>query len=181
MTNPAYLPCQPSRFTLDGIPQFQVRGISSEACFQNRGTEHYGPSTGMRVHNAWHISWASSDVASLTPAPPTLPCPSNPSVVIPSWTPGATVDPGLSGQCSSQTNDGVDRWSGSTSSGFQFLAIGLPVIGVVLIAAWAGWWWRRRSRRRREKLERAQALALQLADQEGVSRPSAGLGQPKET
>jgi hypothetical protein len=95
-------------------------------------------------------------------------------VVIPSWTPGATVDPSLSGQC--YQNDGVDRWSASTSRGFEFLAYGLPVIGVVVIAAWAGWWCHRRSRRRRDKPGAGSAAG----DQEGISQ-SADSGLPKET
>jgi hypothetical protein len=172
-----------------GLPQLWDQGISYEACFQNRGTEAYGPSTGMRVHNAWHISWATTDLSSLSPTPPTVPCPTNPSVVIPSWTPGATIDPSLSGNCNQ--GDVQEHWSESATREFEFLVYGMPVIGLVLIFLAAGCWCHKRDRPRMDETVH-RALASQSVvntnrdgtaagnQEEGISR-GAGSEQPKET
>ncbi|KAL2127333.1 hypothetical protein VTI74DRAFT_10894 [Chaetomium olivicolor] len=152
--------CCSSGFRFNFVNGFPVQGIPSEACYQNLGTEPRAgpPSTGLRAHNAWHISWAFSDTLSLSPTPPALPCPSDPSVVISSWTPGAVVDPSLSSLCNH--NDGVSTWSPSETRSLWFLIVGLPLIVVTVIAAWSGWGCHRRSRRHRAKLEKMAALQL---------------------
>ncbi|KAK4041115.1 hypothetical protein C8A01DRAFT_15092 [Parachaetomium inaequale] len=179
--------CCSSGFRFGFVNNFPVQGIPPEACFQNLGTEPGAdpPSTGLRAHNAWHISWASSDIPSLSPAPPALPCPSDGNMVISSWAPGATVDPSLSGLCNH--NDGVSRMSPSDTRSFWFLVVGLPLIVVAVIAAWSGWWCHRRSRRHRAKLERAAGLQLassaggmSAGDRERILR-TAGSEHPKET
>ncbi|OAA55281.1 hypothetical protein SPI_08376 [Niveomyces insectorum RCEF 264] len=43
--------------------------------------------TSLQVHDAWHISWASADVSTLSPPPPTLTC----GTALSSWVPGAAV------------------------------------------------------------------------------------------
>ncbi|KAK4158278.1 hypothetical protein C8A00DRAFT_28784 [Chaetomidium leptoderma] len=181
--------CCSSRFRFGFVNSFPVQGIPPEACYQNLGTEPGAdepPSTGLRAHNAWHISWASSDIPSLSPTPPALPCPSDPSVMISSWTPGATVDPSLSSLCN--RNNGESTWSSSDAKSYVFVVVGLPLIAVAIIATWFGCWCHRRARRHRAKLERAAALQLassgggmSAGDQERIQLRTAGSEQPKET
>ncbi|KAH6628875.1 hypothetical protein F5144DRAFT_580364 [Chaetomium tenue] len=87
-----------------------IEGISYRACFQTidgGATTASAPSSGLRVHNAWRIAWESSDITSMSPTPPQLPC-SNPGMVkISSWVPGATLDLALaSGTCESSPQGG---------------------------------------------------------------------------
>ena len=182
MTNLNFV-VSPSGFSLDFFARPQVQGISTAACLQNRGTGHHVPSTGMRAHNPWLISWASSDLASLSPAPPTVPCSSDPTVVITFWTPGATVDPDLSSKC--DQNDGAERWSASATQNYWFMVVGLPLLFAVLIAWSTGCFCYGRARRHRAKLERAAALELvrtgaPISAGDRESRlPAAGSEQPK--
>ncbi|KAK4031702.1 hypothetical protein C8A01DRAFT_51311 [Parachaetomium inaequale] len=145
--------CCSSAFYFDYVNSFTAQGIDSEACLQNLGTESGAdmapPSTGLRAHNAWHISWASSDIPSLSPTPPALPCPSDRHVVIYSWTPGATVDPSLSSECN--RHDGEPSGSNSDFTRLIWFAlVGVPIIIVAIIATSVWVWYRRRRRRNRE-------------------------------
>jgi hypothetical protein len=104
-------------------------------------------------------------------------------VVITFWTPGATVDPELSGECDHY--DGGGGWSASTKPEFWFVVVGLPLICAVLIAWVTGCCCYGSARRRRDELERAAALELastgapiSAADRENRI-PAAGSEQPK--
>ncbi|KAF2994335.1 hypothetical protein E8E14_003117 [Neopestalotiopsis sp. 37M] len=98
------------------------------------------------VHNAWQISWESSDVATLSPSPPLLPCFYSP---LSSWIPGETVDPSF--YASACPNDGESHWSDSSVQGFFFIVIGLPIIGFLGIVTCIAVCCCRRRRRKRAK------------------------------
>lgn len=69
---------------------------------------------------AWHISWQTTDVATLSPQPPTLEA----GEIIPSWVPGSALDRPIR-----------DNWGvGMSPSLFWFLVVGIPLIVVALIA-----------------------------------------------
>lgn len=53
----------------------------------------YGYTNGIRAHYPWIIKWEATDTTSLTPSPPDLGMTSQ-DVVLRSWVPGETVEPG---------------------------------------------------------------------------------------
>ncbi|KAL1955659.1 hypothetical protein VTO42DRAFT_8204 [Malbranchea cinnamomea] len=109
---------------------------------------------GIQVHQAWHISWAESDTSTLTPSLPEL----TSSKLVPTWTPGQTIPPGMYDR-ESGSNDGPRGLGGVV----WFLMIGIPIIGVVLIAL-AVWFCIRHRRAKREQRERRAAMDAALLD-----------------
>lgn len=91
-----------------------------------------------RVHNAWRISWDAADVSLLSPPPPAFAtCSTTP--VIPSWAPGATVEPLL---CATQSWQSSQSAGGSPNDGamdgspeMYFAIIGMPIIGFLIVVA----------------------------------------------
>ncbi|KAG2010866.1 hypothetical protein GB937_007409 [Aspergillus fischeri] len=113
------------------------------------GTLSHGQGTrvlftdGIQVHQAWAISWAASDTNTMSPSLPLL----TNSMVVPTWVPGEIIPPGM-----------YDRGSdGSDMPGWEpimrFIMIGVPIIGVALIAScvWACIWCRRVRRKERQE------------------------------
>ncbi|RKU41818.1 hypothetical protein DL546_003840 [Coniochaeta pulveracea] len=137
--------------TIDGYrPGSPGEGISTEACFATMtdspaaptATTASSPGPSFRVHNAWHISWAATDISSLSPIPPSFStCGVLP--VIPSWAPGATVEPV---KCHTPDEGGLP-----SGPGFMFVLIGLPVGGFLVLVAIC-WLCFRQCRRRRRAL-----------------------------
>ncbi|GFF23494.1 hypothetical protein IFM58399_00312 [Aspergillus lentulus] len=98
---------------------------------------------GIQVHEAWAISWAGSDTATMSPSLPTL----TNSMIVPTWVPGEIIPPGR-----------YDRgYEGSDMPGWEpilrFLMIGVPIIGVALFATsvWCCIWCRRVRRKERQQ------------------------------
>jgi hypothetical protein len=111
---------------------WSIPGVRSPACFRDMSATAPPESSsvlfpnGMHVHNAWHIAWASSDRASLSPTPPVLDYHQSFSV----WAPGEPVT--STGSCPDcDTDDG--HFDGPL---IVFLVIGLPVIGLALMISW---------------------------------------------
>ncbi|KAL3440396.1 hypothetical protein BJX65DRAFT_314816 [Aspergillus insuetus] len=102
---------------------------------------------GLRVHNAWHITWEASDVPSLSPSPPDLG--SCTTLALATWVPGTPVD--AESLACGTTNDGASHSSNSDTALFRFLVIGIPVIAVVVLGVGAVVFWRRRRRRKGEE------------------------------
>ncbi|KAG2027134.1 hypothetical protein GB937_000872 [Aspergillus fischeri] len=99
---------------------------------------------GIQVHQAWAISWAGSDTATMSPSLPLL----TNSMIVPTWVPGEIIPPGR-----------YDRgYEGSDMPGWEpilrFIMIGVPIIGVALLAAcvWCCIWrWRVRREERQQR------------------------------
>jgi len=130
-----------------------IENVVSPACFkavsattpapQTTTSTDFGFPDGLRVHNAWHITWASSDRAALSPTPPLLTCTGG---QIQTWVPGQPVD---HYDCPDSPKDGIKISQGA----IYFLAIGLPIIVVVLVAACCTCcFWRRCKERRARKV-----------------------------
>jgi hypothetical protein len=103
-------------------------------------TEIMGTFTeGMIVHRAWHVSWAASDTASMSPSLPPL----TSGKYLATWEPGQVIADGMYDHHNGN-NSGVGGWS----SLIYFAAIGVPLIGVALITC-GGWLLCRKRRKRR--------------------------------
>ncbi|KAK2035411.1 hypothetical protein LX32DRAFT_688714 [Colletotrichum zoysiae] len=77
------------------------------------------------VHEAWEVTWAASDTATLTPKLPTL----TSYMVVPTWTPGEYIPDGYydpKPQDHLVTIDEKALW---------FLIIGMPIIGALMIGS----------------------------------------------
>jgi hypothetical protein len=94
---------------------------------------------GMIVHRAWHVSWAASDTASMSPSLPPL----TSGKYLATWEPGEVIADGMYDHHNGN-NSGVGGWS----SLIYFAAIGVPLIGVALITC-GGWLLCRKRRKRR--------------------------------
>lgn len=142
-----------SGYSLDWpLSQLSIESVASPACFKAIGdatatTDELSASTsaalptssggsttsanhattlfpeGVQIHNAWHISWASSDTSTLSPAPPDLSC----SQFLATWVPGEATP-------STACRNAEDHGSMGTSL-FWFLVIGLPIIALVLVGS----------------------------------------------
>ncbi|KAL2810105.1 hypothetical protein BJX63DRAFT_434625 [Aspergillus granulosus] len=158
--------CCSSGFTLSYLSGIPIPDTAANACFQPIPTTAPSPSStttdpdtqtttaatnpfphGLRVHEAWHITWEASDASTLSPSPPDLG--SCTTIALESWVPGAPVDSG-SLACRS-SSDGTSHSSSSDTALFRFLVIGIPVIGVVVIGFGAVFCWRRRRKRGRDR------------------------------
>ncbi|KAK2005998.1 hypothetical protein LZ32DRAFT_611622 [Colletotrichum eremochloae] len=78
------------------------------------------------VHEAWVVTWAASDTATLTPKLPTL----TSSMLVPTWTPGERIP---DGQWDNPQRLSSERWL--EGSLLYFLIIGMPIIGALMIAS----------------------------------------------
>lgn len=94
---------------------------------------------GMIVHRAWHVSWAESDTASMSPSLPPL----TSGKYLATWEPGQVIADGA-----------YDHHNGDNSGGrgwptvLYFAAIGAPLIFVAFITC-GGWLLCRKQRKRR--------------------------------
>ncbi|EEU47095.1 uncharacterized protein NECHADRAFT_36784 [Fusarium vanettenii 77-13-4] len=90
------------------------------------------------IHQAWAITWASSDRTHLSPQPPTL----TNNELIPSWKPPEFVPTTRPAQENPDTGQQY-----ISNSAVWFLMVGLPIIVVFLFAGLCFWGIRRRRRR----------------------------------
>lgn len=90
------------------------------------------------IHQAWAITWASSDRTHLSPQPPTL----THSELISSWKPPESVPTTRPAQENPDTGQQY-----ISNSAVWFLMVGLPIIVVLLFAGLCFWGIRRRRRR----------------------------------
>ncbi|KAH8659816.1 hypothetical protein BX600DRAFT_551376 [Xylariales sp. PMI_506] len=163
--------CCASGFKLTYNARLPISGLSETVCIETavrdvttistiRSDVHVTqvepqfPTGGFRVHTAWHISWGPSDTATLTPSPPPLPSCATSALSI--WVPGASVNSSLLGSpCSSVE----EHWSSSQTSGFLFMAIGIPIIVLALLCGCLGCWCRQLRRKKSLKTGQGQAGA----------------------
>ncbi|KAK4031653.1 hypothetical protein C8A01DRAFT_21172, partial [Parachaetomium inaequale] len=118
-----------------GVPVTHKKTFSAAYCCSRHFTH------GMLPNNRWrgrHHRITLSDIPSLSPTPPQLPC--STSAVVP----GATVEPDLVSRGTCNSNDGILRMSSGRTGTFWFLAVGLPIIILAIIATCVGVWYRRR-------------------------------------
>ncbi|KAJ5376664.1 hypothetical protein N7509_013550 [Penicillium cosmopolitanum] len=94
---------------------------------------------GMIVHRAWHVTWAESDTATMSPSLPPL----TSGKYLAVWKPGQGVPDGAFDHHNGD-NSGVRGWN----SLLYFAMIGVPIIGVAILAC-GGWLCIRRRRKRR--------------------------------
>ncbi|KAF4201920.1 hypothetical protein CNMCM8927_000946 [Aspergillus lentulus] len=94
--------CCSKRFTLSTLYGLPIPGTSLPACFQSVSATTAllprqtipSPVPTVRMHEAWHITWASTDVPTLHPPPPDIGACT--ALALSSWVPGAAVEGGLS-------------------------------------------------------------------------------------
>jgi hypothetical protein len=96
---------------------------------------------GMIVHRAWHVTWAGSDTATMSPSLPPL----TSGKYLAVWKPGQGVPDGAFDHHNGD-NSGVRGWN----SLLYFAMIGVPIIGVAILAC-GGWLCIRRRRKRRAR------------------------------
>lgn len=124
-----------------------IQGVSSLACFKDPSATvlptPVAYPNGMQIHNAWHISWNSSDIKFLSPTPPALDC----SQYIPTWVPGQSV-----AETSCSNPDDTSLYPAPV---LWFLAVGIPLITVALIAACCTLCFRHRRKERKARESRA--------------------------
>jgi hypothetical protein len=142
----------PKGYTIQRFYDISIPGIRRPACVKTAEATILPDVTSThptitQVHNAWHIAWALSDRASLSPAPPMLSCPGA-GQSLATWVPGETVpqntcDPDAS-------NSGGTKWPQSL---INFLMMGLPIIFVALVACCCTVCICRRRKRRRARRE----------------------------
>ncbi|OBT95626.1 hypothetical protein VE01_05911 [Pseudogymnoascus verrucosus] len=82
---------------------------------------------GIQIHNAYQITWASSDKPTLSPTPPDFS--SGCSATLSKWVPGEPVG---AMECNNRSDGG-----GAGRAGWMvFIMVGVPVIVVVFVASW---------------------------------------------
>lgn len=131
------------------------------------GLSNYQDSSAMdgtfMVHQAWEISWGSSERSDLTPMPLTL----TDGERVSSWKPGETLPD------DSRPTESFDQSQGYiSSSAVWFLMVGIPIIVFVLIA---GCCWVCIRRRIREGRIRVAAVAASPLTQASDRRSSVTL------
>ncbi|WQF90323.1 hypothetical protein CDEST_15337 [Colletotrichum destructivum] len=82
------------------------------------------------VHEAWAITWAASDTATLTPKLPTL----TNSMEIPTWIPGQIIRDGEYDPSPTPTRR-PDHGPYMGEGALYFLMIGMPIIGAIMIGS----------------------------------------------
>ncbi|VUC37056.1 unnamed protein product [Clonostachys rosea] len=148
-------------------------------------TYTFSPSSGTTstwIHNAWHISWDSTDAATLTPSPPTPRCSTS---GIYRWIPGESLgnhSSVLGSECQQQET-GNTRGLGL----YIFLVAGLPtIIGLIFIGGcvYACTSSSKESSRRRERAAEASFAANQVgqaSQNQGKTQPAVQETIPLET
>ncbi|KAJ5121653.1 uncharacterized protein N7515_009614 [Penicillium bovifimosum] len=96
---------------------------------------------GVIVHRAWHVTWAESDTATMSPSLPPL----TSGKYLARWEPGQAVPDGWYDRHNGD-NSGIRGWS----SLLYFTEIGVPLIGVAILACGA-WLCIRRRRKHRAR------------------------------
>ncbi len=81
--------------------------------------------SGVLMHEAWHVSWRGADTSTLSPSLPALTLGESFKTWVPGQSQTQTPSPGRGGEQPDHSWDGVLR----------FLMIGLPIIVVGLVAA----------------------------------------------
>jgi len=141
-----------SGFVPSHVVNLVVEGISPPACFQTiavKATARSAPA-GLRVHNAWQISWASSDIASLSPPPPQLPC--STGIALASWVPGINPVPSAN-ICRNYIEQIQEHGPDVNVIGPWVAVIGVPnIFAALLVTCLVGWCRRRRRDKRKQTL-----------------------------
>lgn len=144
-----------------------IPGTALPACFQSVSATTAllprqtipSPVPTVRMHEAWHISWASTDVPTLHPPPPDIG--SCTALALSSWVPGAAVEGGLICESSSGEPPGPTNTSNSQSYHDRasdtatrwFLIVGLPLIAFFAVVGCCICACCRHQRRRKKRLE----------------------------
>ncbi|PGH08765.1 hypothetical protein AJ79_05864 [Helicocarpus griseus UAMH5409] len=140
--------CQPSGWDIGGNGNFQ---FSPAVCPSGWGYNELGTFTGgVQIHEAWHITWQDTDTSTLSPQLPSLPT----HHVVWTWSPGETIKPVEY----STSLRGMEPL-------LRFIMIGIPIIGVTVIASIV-WCCIRRHKKKKEKKREAlepQEIALSRA------------------
>ncbi|OBT78200.1 hypothetical protein VF21_02708 [Pseudogymnoascus sp. 05NY08] len=141
--------CCASGYTLNN-PQVTLPSLDDLACISAVGvpspsttstttsTLSSGPEPppyphGIQIHNAYQITWASTDKPTLSPTPPDFNygCSATLSV----WVPGESVG-------SLECNNRSDGGGAGKGVGMVFIMVGIPVIVVVFVGAWCTYCYR---------------------------------------
>jgi hypothetical protein len=81
---------------------------------------------GVIIHRAWHVSWADSDTASMSPSLPPL----TSGKYLDHWEPGQVIPDGAFDHHNGRDSGGGQGWP----SEYYFAAIGAPLIFVAFLA-----------------------------------------------
>lgn len=155
------------RFTLSTLYGLPIPGTSLPACFQSVSATTAllprqtipSPVPTVRMHEAWHITWASTDVPTLHPPPPDIGACT--ALALSSWVPGAAVEGGLVCESSSgeppvptNTNNSENYHDRESDTATRwFLIVGLPIIAVFAVAGCCICACCRQKKRRKKRLE----------------------------
>ena len=117
---------------------------------------------GLQVHEAWHITWQQTDLATLSPVPPDL---AN-YTLIPTWVPGSPVVAAVSSSESPAPSATAPSPAAPSSrgGGLGFSIIWIVIIAVVVgvgLAVIVGVCWRRAIKRRRNAASAPEQTELQ--------------------
>ncbi|GAQ09142.1 hypothetical protein ALT_6463 [Aspergillus lentulus] len=159
--------CCSKRFTLSTLYGLPIPGTSLPACFQSVSATTAllprqtipSPVPTVRMHEAWHITWASTDVPTLHPPPPDIGACT--ALALSSWVPGAAVEGGLVCESSSgeppvptNTNNSENYHDRESDTATRwFLIVGLPIIAVFAVAGCCICACCRQKKRRKKRLE----------------------------
>ncbi len=118
---------------------------------------------GLQVHEAWHITWQQSDLATLSPAPPDL---AN-YTLIPTWVPGSPVVAAVATSSEGPAPSATAPSPAAPSS--KGHGLGLSIIWIVILsvavgaglAICVGVTWRRAIKRRRHAAAAPEQTELQ--------------------
>ncbi|KAK1758097.1 hypothetical protein QBC47DRAFT_458289 [Echria macrotheca] len=114
---------------------------------------------GIALHDPYLIEWHTTDLPSLSPAPPSpLPC----DATLATWTPGSPV-PTLN--CSSSFESDLhshgSEWGPGTTAVIWFCAIGLPLLFFFAVLACVGCYCRSKVRERDERRQKEVVKAIE--------------------
>ncbi|GLI73037.1 hypothetical protein PoHVEF18_001235 [Penicillium ochrochloron] len=99
---------------------------------------------GMIVHRAWHVSWAESDTASMSPSLPPL----TSGKYLDYWEPGQVIPDGAFDHHNGRDSGGSQGWP----SEYYFAAIGAPLIFVAFLACGGYFLCHKRRKRRAQQV-----------------------------
>ncbi|PKX89675.1 uncharacterized protein P174DRAFT_454692 [Aspergillus novofumigatus IBT 16806] len=145
-----------------GKPRHLATGVFPK-CVRHHGVASRqtipSPVPTVRMHEAWHITWASTDVPTLHPPPPDIGACT--TLALSSWVPGAAVEGGLLCESSSgeppgptNTNNSENYHDrGSDTATRWFLIVGLPIIAVFAVVGCCICACCRQKKRRKKRLE----------------------------